>query len=68
MLGSGISKVPEILLSDFAGKGFSIMTLESREEYLKQIDAMKPWNESPEYLAKHPKRSSNRRFYSMCSA
>ena len=32
-------------LGDFAANGFAIMTVNSRAEYLKVIDNLKPWAE-----------------------
>lgn len=37
-------------MSDYVKDGFDIMAVPDREKYLKIIDTMKPWNESPDYV------------------
>lgn len=42
-------------LGDFAASGFSIMTVDDRDSYNRQLETLKFWHDSPEYLAKHPR-------------
>lgn len=46
-------------IARFVADGFSITTVESREEYNWVLETMKGWHESPEYIAKHqPKKAA----------
>lgn len=40
-------------LAGLIADDFAIISVNSREEYDRVMASMKPWTESPEYLAKH---------------
>jgi hypothetical protein len=47
-------------LGDFAAEGFSIMSVNDRDEYNKALSELKFWHESPEWKMKHEKPLSRK--------
>ena len=45
-------------MSDHAKDGCQFITCATREEYLKKLDTMKPWNESPDYKPKRKRKAA----------